>query len=162
MVTAYGVAKVPKKGNAVATKAVAKPEALSKPKNICAVDIDKRLGQTLHFVRPKDPAAERSMQRLFLAQKKQASTVIWSSVAFILTLRLVFFIDTLAMIGIIGAFAVFGWHKYRQFCKCPNCTVSLVPGNNTWRTPRAGFASAACPRCDTPLAISESDKRKRI
>ncbi len=148
--------------NGVQALLVNKPIALSKPKNINAMEIDKRLGQVLHFVRPKDLAAERDVQRLFLGQKKQASTIVWSSVAFILALRLLFFVDALPMIGIIGAFAVFGWHKYRQLCKCPNCTVSLVPGNNTWRTPTAGFASAACPRCETLLAIPECDRRKRI
>jgi len=141
---------------------VAKPIATSRPKGVNAGDIDKRVGQSLHFVRPKDIAAERRMQSIFLEHKKQASTFIWSSVALILALRMIFPLDTLPLLGIIAVFALFGWNKYRKLCLCPNCSVSLVPGNNTWRTPTAGFSSASCPRCEIVLAIPESDRRKRI
>jgi hypothetical protein len=99
---------------------------------------------------------------LFLSRKKEASTYVWSSVAMVLAVRLLFPIAVMPMVGIIAVAAFLAWIKYRSLCQCPVCSVSLVPGNNTWRTPVLGFSTEVCPRCSAQLAIPESEKKMRI
>lgn len=127
-----------------------------------AAEIDRRVNPVVLLIRPRDVAAIRKIQIAFLDRKKEASTYVWSSVAMVLAVRLLFPIAVMPMVGIIAVAAFLAWMKYRSLCHCPVCSVSLVPGGNTWRTPVLGFSTDVCPRCSAQLAIPESEKKMRI
>jgi hypothetical protein len=127
-----------------------------------AAEIDCRVNPVVLSIRPLDISAIRKIQIAFLSRKKEASTYVWSSVAMVLAVRLLVPIAVMPMVGIIAVSAYLAWMKYRSLCQCPVCAVSLVPGNNTWRTPVLGFSTEVCPRCSAQLAIPESQKKMRI
>lgn len=127
-----------------------------------AAQIDRRVNPVVRLICQRDIAAIRKIQIAFLEHKKEATTYMWSSVAMVLAVRMLFPVGVMPMVGIIAAAAFLSLIKYRALCKCPVCSVSLVPGSNTWRTPVLGFATEVCPRCSAQLAIPESDKRMRI
>ncbi|CAN5539147.1 hypothetical protein BH11CYA1_BH11CYA1_14910 [soil metagenome] len=140
------------------------PKLAYSRKNVSGVaaGIDSRVNSVVRLITTRDIAAIRKVQIAFLNQKKEASTFVWSSVAMVLAVRLLFPLGVLPMVGIIIVAAFFARKKYRSLCQCPVCDVSLIPGNNTWRTPVLGFSTVECPRCAAPLAIPESQKRMRI
>lgn len=127
-----------------------------------AAEIDRRVNPVVLSIRPRDIAAIRKIQIDFLKNKKEASTYVWSSVAMVLAVRLLLPMADMPMVGIIAVAAFFAWMKYRSLCHCPVCSVSLVPGGNTGRTPVLGFSTDVCPRCFAQLAIPESQKKMRI
>lgn len=127
-----------------------------------ASEIDTRVQPKLHFIRERDIAEVRKVQTAFMSNKKKASTLIWSSVAVILTIRMLFPLDVMPLLGLIAVGAIYCFGRYRALCRCPKCSISLVPGANTWREPTVGFSSEHCPRCLISLVIPESEKRMRI
>jgi hypothetical protein len=127
-----------------------------------ASEIDSRVKPSLHFIRERDLSEVRRVQTQFMSNKKKASTLIWSSVAVILTVRMLFPLGVLPLLALIAVGAVYCWGRYRTLCRCPKCSVSLVPGANTWRKPAVGFSSEHCPRCLISLVIPDSEKKMRV